>query len=114
MNEIFEEEKNNTKPRKKIKKDLSKSETFGQTIKLKSIRKGSEADMPDYLDDFLQHSRGAVFINGNDNTNINKSTIKKKKIIKKIVKKKKVSNSNNLEEEKKAKEEKEDRERKEK
>ena len=113
MNEIFEEEKNNTKSRKKIKKDLSKSETFGQTIKLKSIRKGSEVDVPDYLDDFLQHSRGAVFITGNENPNINKPIIKKKKIIKKIVKKKKVLNNNNLEEEKKAKEEKEERERKE-
>ena len=114
MNEIFEEEKNNTKPRKKIKKDLSKSEAFGP--KIKSNRKNSEVDDPDYLDDFLQHSRGAVFITGNGNNN-NKPIIKKKKIIKKIIKKKKISNNNNnnkLEEEKKIKEEKERKEREEK
>ena len=86
MDDIFEEEKSN-KPRKKIKKDLSKSEAFGK--KINSVRKSSEVDVPDYLDDFLQHSRGAIFITGNGN-NLNQPIIKKKKIIKKIIKKKKV------------------------
>ena len=92
MNDIFEEEKSN-KPRKKIKKDLSKSEAFGN--KITSVRKNSEVDVPDYLDDFLQHSRGAVFIKGNE-TKKNEPVIKKKKIIKKIVKKKKLSKSDNF------------------
>ena len=92
MDDIFEEEKAN-KPRKKIKKDLSKSEVFGNEIDTR--RKNSEADVPDYLDNFLQHSRGAVFINGDDNTN-NKPHIKKKKIIKKIVKRKKLSKSDSF------------------
>ena len=92
MNDIFEEEKSN-KPRKKIKKDLSKSEAFGK--KITSIRKNSEVDDPDYLNDFLQHSRGAVFIKGNETKN-NEPVIKKKKIIKKIIKKKKLSKSDNF------------------
>ena len=87
MDDIFEEEEKSNKPRKKIKKDLSKSEACGK--KINSIRKSSEVDVPDYLDDFLQHSRGAIFITGNGN-NLNQPIIKKKKIIKKIIKKKKV------------------------
>ena len=59
MDDIFEEEKAN-KPRKKIKKDLSKSEVFGNEIDTRT--KNSEADVPDYLDNFLQITRGAVFI----------------------------------------------------
>ena len=93
MNDIFEEEKSN-KPRKKIKKDLSKSESFGN--KITSVRKNSEVDVPDYLDDFLQHSRGAVFIKGNETKKNEPVIIKKKKIIKKIVKKKKLSKSDNF------------------
>ena len=84
------------------KKDLSKSEVFGNNFNSKSLN--TELDVPDYLDDFLQHSRNAVFITGNENTNSNsnsnKPIFKKKKIIKKIIKKKKISsndiNSNHI------------------
>ena len=92
MDDIFEEEKTN-KPRKKIKKDLSKSEVFGNEID--TSRKNSEADTQDYLDNFLQHSRGAVFIT-EEEVNNNKTPIKKKKIIKKIVKRKKLSKSDSF------------------
>ena len=87
MGEIFEEEKNN-KLRKKKKKDLSKSEVFGSSI---TNRLSSDIDVSDYLDDFLQHSKGAVFITGNENVNSNQQIkpMKRKKILKKIVKKKK-------------------------
>ena len=133
MDDIFEEEKSN-KPRKKIKKitkikkDLSKSEIFGNSINSNTLN--TELDVPDYLDDFLQHSRGTVFISGNENMNSDKPIFKKKKIIKKVVKKKKMSSSNNnviinniknagdiekqKEKEKKEKEEKERKEREEK
>ena len=92
MGDIFEEEKTN-KPRKKIKKDLSKSEVFGNEIK--TSRKNSDRDLPDYLDNFLQHSRQAVFLTENEVKN-NKPPIKKKKIIKKIVKRKKLSKSDSF------------------
>ena len=92
MDDIFEEEKTN-KPRKKIKKDLSKSEVFGNEID--TSRKNSEADARDYLDNFLQYSRGAVFITEEEVKN-NKTPIKKKKIIKKIVKRKKLSKSDSF------------------
>ena len=83
MNSIFEEEKNNNKSRKKINKNLLKSEPPKKEIN--SSRKNSEADDPDYLKDFLEHSKGAVFITGNE---ANNKPIKKKKIVKKIIKKK--------------------------
>ena len=79
-----EEEKNNNKPRKKINKNLLSNEAPQKTIN--SSRKNSEADDPDYLRDFLEHSKGAVFITGNEPKNNNKS-IKNKKV-KKIIKKK--------------------------
>ena len=80
MDDIFEEEKSN-KPRKKIKKitkikkDLSKSEIFEKSINSNTLN--NELDVPDYLDDFLQHSRGTVFISGNENMNSDKPIFKK-------------------------------------
>ena len=86
-----EEEKNNNKPRKKINKILLNKEAPQKEIN--SSRKNSEADDPDYLREFLKHSKGAVFITGNETKNNNKS-IKKKKIVKKIIKKKIAKNDN--------------------
>ena len=113
MSDIFEEDKI-SKPKKKKKPDLSKSDTFGDNITSLS----SDADVSDYLEDFLQHSKGAVFITGNDNIN-KTSSVKIKKIAKKTVKKRKnIKNKNGYyimngivphssdEEEKKEKEEK--------
>ena len=98
MDDIFEEEKSN-KPRKKVKKikvkkDLSKSEIFGGNINSNTMN--AELDVQDYLDDFLQHSRGAVFITDNESINNDKPIFKKKKVIKKIVKKKKTSTTNGI------------------
>ena len=76
MCDIFEEEIINRSMKKK--KNLSKSVVFGQNIN--SARLLSDIDIQDYLDDFLQHSKGAVFIKGNDN---NHNTVKNKKNIKK-------------------------------
>ena len=114
MSDIFEEDKI-SKPKKKKKPELSKSDTFGDNITSLS----SDADVSDYLEDFLQHSRGAVFITGNDNIN-KTSSVKNKKMARKTVKKKKNAKSKNGyyimngivphssdEEEKKEKEEKE-------
>ena len=89
MSDIFEEEKI-SKSKKKKKPELSKSDTFGDNITSLS----SDADVSDYLEDFLQHSRGAVFITGNDNIN-KTSSVKNKKITKKTVKKKKNAKSKN-------------------
>lgn len=80
---FFEEEKSNNKPKKKINKNLINNEASKAIIN--SSRKNSEADEQDYLKDFLEHSKGAIFIKGNEAKN-NKS-IKKKKVIKKIIKK---------------------------
>ena len=83
MADIFEEEKSN-KNRKNKKKDLSKSETFGANIF--SNRLSSDMDDSDYLDDLLNHAKGAVFITGNDNrkrngqNSVNKKSVKKKKL----------------------------------
>ena len=114
MSDIFEEDKI-SKPKKKKKPELSKSDTFGDNITSLS----SDADVSDYLEDFLQHSKGAVFITGNDNIN-KTSSVKNKKMARKTVKKKKNAKSKNGyyimngivphssdEEEKKEKEEKE-------
>ena len=65
-----EEEKNNNKPRKKINKILLNKEAPQKEIN--SSRKNSEADDPDYLREFLKHSKGAVFITGNETKNNNK------------------------------------------
>ena len=87
---IFEEEKSN-KPRKKIKKitkikkDLSKSDIYENSINWNTLN--TELDVPDYLDDLLQHSRGTVFISGSENMNSDKPIFKKKIIIKKSSKK---------------------------
>ena len=89
MSDIFEEEKI-SKSKKKKKPDLSKSDTFGDNITSLS----SDADVSDYLEDFLQHSKGAVFITGNDNIN-KTSSVKNKKMRKKTVKKKKNAKSKN-------------------
>ena len=82
INDNLKEENYNNKPRKKINKIFIKNEEPTKN----SSRKKSEADDPDYLRDFLQHSKGAVLIMGNETKN--DKSIKKKKIIKKIVKKK--------------------------
>jgi len=89
MSDIFEEEKI-SKSKKKKKPELSKSDTFGDNITSLS----SDADVSDYLEDFLQHSKGAVFITGNDNIN-KTSSVKIKKMTKKTVKKKKNAKSKN-------------------
>ena len=89
MSDIFEEDKI-SKSKKKKKPELSKSDTFGDNITSLS----SDADVSDYLEDFLQHSKGAVFITGNDNIN-KTSSVKNKKITKKTVKKKKNPKSKN-------------------
>ena len=58
--------------------DLSQSAVLQHKIKLEP----HNIDMPDYIDDFLQISPDAIFINGN------KTESQKKKKIKKIIKKK--------------------------
>ena len=61
-------------------KDLAQSVNFGPNIRPNMLN-SEVPDVPDYIDDFLQISPDAVFIDGN-------KKVPKKKKIKKIVKKK--------------------------
>ena len=61
-------------------KNLAQCVSFGPNIK-PNLLNSEVPDVPDYIDDFLQISPEAVFIDGN-------KRVPKKKKIKKIVKKK--------------------------
>ena len=75
-------------------KDLSQSVSFGPNKRSKLLN-SEGPDMPDYIDDFLQISPDAVFINGNTAETPRKKKIKK--IVKKKIKKKINRNNNSVE-----------------
>lgn len=81
----MEEKKEENQEKKLIQiNDLSKS----VVLRPNPILEPHNIDIPDYIDDFLQISPDAVFINGN------RTAPPKKKIIKKIIKKKIIKKSN--------------------
>ena len=83
------------KKEKRLKKNKIPKRDLSQSAVLEPIKQldPPNIEVPDYIDDFLQISPDAVFINGN-----NKKTPKKKIIIKKIIKVK--INKNNKEKDK--------------
>ena len=74
--------------------DLSQSVSFGPNMR-PNILNSEAPDIPDYIDDFLQISPDAVFINGNTAETPRKKKIKK--IVKKKIKKKINRNNNSVE-----------------
>ena len=74
-------------------KNLAQSVSFGPNIKPNMLN-SEVPDVPDYIDDFLQISPDAVFIDGNKKVPKKK---KIKKIVKKKIKKKISKNYNQLE-----------------